>query len=90
MARPDSAASARLGAHHAAGQYTNTGSWAIALVLRREGWPAGNTFDKSNPQYIFQQIWNVPEFQLRVADKVRSMFFDGGPMTPAAADRDDQ
>ncbi|HEV8605302.1 MAG TPA: lamin tail domain-containing protein [Tepidisphaeraceae bacterium] len=48
------------------------------------GWSAGNTFDKSNPQYIFQQLWNNQEFQLRVADKVRSMFFDGGILTPAA------
>src|SRR5258706_1908260 len=48
------------------------------------GWPAGTTFEKSNPQYIFQQIWNVPEVRLRVAEKIRLAFFDGWPPKPPA------
>src|SRR6185503_4557686 len=64
---------------------TNTSSLGNRLgPSPGQGWSAGVTFDKANPQYIFQQIWNVPEMQLRVADKVRAQFFDGGVLTPAA------
>ncbi|HEY3325312.1 MAG TPA: FN3 associated domain-containing protein [Planctomycetota bacterium] len=45
---------------------------------------AGDTLDKSNPQWIFQQCMANAEFRMRVADHVRKHFFDGGALTPAA------
>jgi len=39
---------------------------------------AGSTLDKSNPQWLFQQLWNNPEFKLRVADHIQKAFFNGG------------
>jgi hypothetical protein len=46
------------------------------------GWSAGDLFEKSNPQWVFQKLWDNQEFQLKVADRVRKFFFDGGLLTP--------
>ena len=46
---------------------------------------AGNTLDKSNPQWIWQQCWANPEFRIRVADRVQKHLFNGGVLTPQGA-----
>jgi hypothetical protein len=39
----------------------------------------------SNPQYLWQQLWNSPEFKIRIADRVQRHFFNGGALTVEAA-----
>lgn len=39
----------------------------------------------SNPQYLWQQLWNSAEFKIRIADRVQRHFFNGGALTVAAA-----
>ncbi|MFO1498270.1 MAG: lamin tail domain-containing protein [Verrucomicrobiota bacterium] len=46
---------------------------------------AGNTLDKSNPQWIWQQCWANAEFRVRVGDHVQRHFFNDGLFTPAGA-----
>jgi hypothetical protein len=52
-------------------------------------YPAGDTFDQSNPQWLWQQLGGAgvsigtDEFRLRVADHIRAQFFDNGPLTTA-------
>ncbi len=43
-------------------------------------WP----LNKSNPQYIWQQLSVNAEFRMRVADRVQKHFFNGGALTPEA------
>ncbi len=40
---------------------------------------------KSNPQYIFQQLWQNTEFKMHLADRVQKHFFNGGALSPQAA-----
>jgi hypothetical protein len=42
--------------------------------------PAG-TGGQTNPQTIFEYLWNVREFRMRVADLIQEGFFNGGPLT---------
>lgn len=44
---------------------------------------AGDTLEKSNPQWVFQQCMANSEFRLRVADHIRKHFFNNGALTPA-------
>jgi hypothetical protein len=47
---------------------------------------AGNdSVTYSNPQYVWQRLWQSPEFRVRIADRVQRHFFNGGPLTVAAA-----
>lgn len=39
----------------------------------------------SNPQYLWQQLWQSPEFRVRIADRIQRHFFNGGALTAAAA-----
>ncbi|MEI6343038.1 MAG: lamin tail domain-containing protein [Verrucomicrobiota bacterium] len=39
----------------------------------------------SNPQYLWQRLWQSPSFRLRVADRVQRHFFNQGALTAAAA-----
>lgn len=39
---------------------------------------------KSNPQWIWQAMWNNPEHKILVADHVHRHFFNGGLLTPGA------
>lgn len=39
----------------------------------------------SNPQYLWQRLWQSPTFRLRVADRIQRHFFNGGALTTAAA-----
>ncbi len=39
----------------------------------------------SNPQYLWQQLWQSPTFRLRVADRIQRHFLNGGALTVAAA-----
>ena len=53
-------------------------------------YPAGDPVNgggllKSNPQYVFQQLWANAEFNLRCADRIQKHFFNGGALTPQAA-----
>ncbi|MFO1498710.1 MAG: lamin tail domain-containing protein [Verrucomicrobiota bacterium] len=40
---------------------------------------------KSNPQYVFQQLWQNTEFKLRLADRIQKHFFNDGALSPPAA-----
>jgi hypothetical protein len=53
--------------------------------LDRTGpFPAGNTFDKSNPQYLHQQLIAHPQYRARFADHVSKNYFNDGALTPWA------
>ena len=52
---------------------------------RNGPWPAGDTFDRSNPQWIHQQLMANPEYRLRFADRIHRYFFNGGILTPEVA-----
>ncbi len=47
-------------------------------------WTAGDTLDKSNPQWFFQQCMANAEFRIKVADHIRRHFFNNGGLTAAA------
>jgi hypothetical protein len=44
-----------------------------------------NGFVYSNPQYIFQQLADHPEFRLKIADRIHKYYFNNGLLTPASA-----
>ena len=46
---------------------------------------AGDSFDKSNPQWLHQQLMANPEYRMAFADRVQKYFFNGGLLTPAVA-----
>ena len=52
---------------------------------RNGPWPAGDAFNKSNPQWIHQQLMYNEEYRLRFADRVHQYFFNDGLLTPAKA-----
>ncbi len=52
-------------------------------VDRTGPFSAGNTFDKSNPQYLHQRLMEHPHYRVRFADHVRRHFFGTGALTPA-------
>ncbi len=39
----------------------------------------------SSPQYVWQQLWQSPEFRVRIADRTQRHFFNGGVFTTASA-----
>ncbi len=45
----------------------------------------GDTFERSNPQWLHQQLMEHPEYRLRFADRVGHHLFHGGPLSPDAA-----
>ena len=45
---------------------------------------AGRTFDRSNPQWIWQQCLKNEEFRMLLSDRVYKHFFHGGALTPEA------
>ena len=45
----------------------------------------GGGLPKSNPQYIFQQLWANAEFKMHCADRVQKHLFNGGALTPTSA-----
>ncbi len=47
-------------------------------------WPAGQTFDKFNPQWLHQRLVSNAEYRVRFADRVHKYFFNNGVLTPAA------
>jgi len=61
--------------------------WTLMNVKQNRlgPWPAGETFDQSNPQWIHQQLMENAEYRLRFADRAQKHFFHGGPLTPDAA-----
>jgi hypothetical protein len=46
--------------------------------------PAGDEFEASNPQWIWQQCLENAEFRLLVADRVQRHCFEGGVLSPKA------
>ncbi len=55
------------------------------LYVNRLGpFPAGDEFDQSNPQWLWQQCLDNEGFRVRVADRVRKHFFNGGALTQEA------
>ena len=52
------------------------------LARDRNGpWPAGATYEYSNPQWIHQQLMAREEYRLRFGDRVHELLFNGGPLT---------
>ena len=47
--------------------------------------PAGETFDRSSPQWILQQLMHVAEFRVTFGDSVQRHLFNGGALTQDAA-----
>jgi hypothetical protein len=46
-------------------------------------WPAGDSFNKSNPQWLSQKLMSNLEYKTRFGDLVHRHFFNGGLLTPA-------
>jgi hypothetical protein len=46
-------------------------------------WPAGNSFEKSNPQWLNQKLLANLEYKTRFGDLVHRHFFNNGLLTPA-------
>lgn len=46
---------------------------------------SGGGLLKSNPQYVFQQLWQNTEFKMHLADRVQKHFFNGGVLSPSSA-----
>ncbi len=45
--------------------------------------PAGtNDVYYSSPQWVWQQLWNSPEFRLTIADRIQKHMFNDGVLTP--------
>ncbi len=63
----------------------------VDLNVNRTGpFPAGDPkrggkFERSNPQYLFQQLMKNAECRIRFADAVQRACFHGGPLSPAGA-----
>lgn len=51
---------------------------------RNGPYPAGQSFEHFNPQWLHQQLMVNPEYRLRFSDIVQRSFFDGGPLSVAA------
>ncbi len=47
-------------------------------------WPAGEAFNKFNPQWLHQRLTGNPEYRLHFADRVHRHFYNGGTLTPEA------
>ncbi|RQW07237.1 hypothetical protein EH222_07685, partial [candidate division KSB1 bacterium] len=45
-------------------------------------YPAGSTFEKSNPQWLHQQLSEQPKYRARFADRVYRHFFHDGALMP--------
>ena len=43
---------------------------------------AGNTFEKSSPQWIHQQLMTVSEYRVQFGDRAQQLLFNGGALTP--------
>jgi hypothetical protein len=52
---------------------------------RNGPYPAGQTFERFNPQFLHQQLMANPEYLLKFADTMQKFFFGDGPMTAASA-----
>lgn len=47
-------------------------------------WPAGEAWNKFNPQWLHQRLAANPEYRMRFADRVHKHFLNGGLLTPEA------
>jgi hypothetical protein len=58
---------------------------AYGVNIDRTGpYPAGDTQERFNPQWLHQQLCTHPEYRLRFADRVYKHFFNGGALTEQA------
>lgn len=46
---------------------------------------SGSAFERSNPQWIHQQLMFVDEYRLKFADRIQELFFHNGAFTPQVA-----
>lgn len=53
-------------------------------IDRTGPYPAGDTRERFNPQWLHQQLTANPEYRLRFADRVYMHLFNGGALTEAA------
>ncbi len=60
------------------------GTGSGATITNRNGpWPAGQTVNYSNPQWIHQQLMAVDAYRLRFADRAHALLFNDGLLTPS-------
>ena len=67
--------------------FVHDAEWGLLDVQenRLGPWPAGNTFEQSNPQWIHQRLMANDHYRLRFADRVQRHLFQDGALTPPAA-----
>ena len=46
--------------------------------------PAGQEFESSNPQWLWQQCLDNAEFRMRAADRIHELYYGNGLLTPEA------
>ncbi|MCA9216959.1 MAG: lamin tail domain-containing protein [Planctomycetales bacterium] len=65
--------------------FIHDGEWALHNVQenRLGPWPAGRTFQQSNPQWIHQQLMANVDYRIRFADRAYRHLSDGGVLSPA-------
>jgi hypothetical protein len=62
--------------------FLEEGGIPYAGIDRTGPYPAGETREQFNPQWLHQQLTNHPEYVLRFADLVYKCFFNDGVLTP--------
>ncbi|MBN1999292.1 CotH kinase family protein [candidate division KSB1 bacterium] len=65
--------------------FLSEGAIPGAGIDRTGPYPAGQTRDKFNPQWLHQQLVNHPEYIIKFTDLVYLHFFNDGVFTPDAA-----
>ncbi|NLH16751.1 MAG: hypothetical protein GX455_09235, partial [Phycisphaerae bacterium] len=68
--------------HDAEHSLFDDNSWGID---RTGPFPAGQTFDKFNPQYLSQKLAENIEYRVRFGDRVHKYFYNGGLLTSSSA-----
>ncbi len=59
------------------------GTGSGSTITNRNGpWPAGQTLNYSNPQWIHQQLMALDDYRLRFGDRAHDVFFNDGLLTP--------
>ena len=67
--------------------FAHDAEWTLFNVRQNRlgPWPAGDTFQQSNPQWLHQQLMENEEYRLQFADRVQKHLFNGGVLTPEIA-----
>jgi hypothetical protein len=62
------------------------GTGSGATITNRNGpWPAGQTLNYSNPQWIHQQLMALDAYRLRFGDRAHELLFNDGLLTSSQA-----